>query len=96
MPRAPLQTGAAHGQNDTQLRVRGAGSGLIIILASYAGYVVLEGFDRLEANLKLYDFRTYIALVPGIVMTSLGWVIVRYQLDRLPPKHAARDAQRDG
>ena len=67
-----------------------------VVLASYAGYVVLEGFDRLEATLKLYDFRTYIALVPGIVMTSLGWVIVRYQLDRLPPKHAARDAQRDG
>ena len=71
-------------------------AGVIIILGSYAGYVVLEGSDRLEATLKLYDFRTYIALVPGIVMTSLGWVIVRYQLDRLPPKHAARDAQRDG
>jgi hypothetical protein len=72
------------------------GAGVIIILGSYAGYVILEGFDRFEAHLKLYDLRTYIALVPGIVMISLGWVIVRYQLDRLPPKHAARDAQRDG
>jgi hypothetical protein len=72
------------------------GAGLIIILASYAGYLVLEGFDRLEATLKLYDVRTYIALVPGIVMTSLGWLIVRYQLDRLPPKHTAREAQRNG
>jgi hypothetical protein len=55
------------------------GAGVIIILASYAGYVMLEGVDRFEAHLKLSDFRTYIALVPGIVMTSLGWVIVRYQ-----------------
>jgi hypothetical protein len=42
------------------------GAGVIIILASYAGYVMLEGVDRFEAHLKLYDLRTYIALVPGI------------------------------
>ena len=53
--------------------------GVVMILASYAGVVVLDGFDVLEAHLKLSNVRTYVALVPGIIITALGMLAVKYQ-----------------
>jgi len=50
-----------------------------MILASYAGVVVLDGFDVLEAHLKLSNVRTYVALVPGIIITALGMLAMKYQ-----------------
>ena len=51
-------------------KIRNAGyvalvGGVVIILASYSGVVVLDGFDVLNANLNLYNVRTYVALAPG-------------------------------
>ena len=65
-------------------KIRDAGyvalvGGVLMILATYAGVVVLEGFDVLEATLKLSNVRTYVALVPGIIITALGMLAVKYQ-----------------
>ena len=51
-------------------KIRAAGyvtlvGGVLMILATYAGVVVLDGFDVLEVNLKLSNVRNYVALVPG-------------------------------
>ena len=65
-------------------KIRNAGyvalvGGVLMILATYAGVVALEGFDVLEATLKLSNVRTYVALVPGIIITALGMLAMKYQ-----------------
>ena len=65
-------------------KIRAAGyvtlvGGVLMILATYAGVVVLDGFDVLEVNLKLSNARTYVALVPGIIITALGMLAAMYQ-----------------
>jgi hypothetical protein len=65
-------------------KIRDAGyvalvGGVVIILASYSGVVVLDGFDVLKANLNLYNVRTYVALAPGVIITALGMLAVKYQ-----------------
>jgi hypothetical protein len=65
-------------------RIRNAGyvalvGGVLMILATYAGVVVLDGFDVLEAKQRLYNVRTYVALAPGIIITALGMLAVKYQ-----------------
>lgn len=68
-------------------KIRNAGyvalvGGVVIILASYSGVVVLDGFDVLNANLNLYNVRTYVAPAPGVIITALGMLAVKYQRKR--------------
>ena len=51
----------------------------MMILATYAGVVALDGFDVLEAKRKLYNVRTYVVLVPGIIITALGMLAVKFE-----------------
>jgi hypothetical protein len=53
--------------------------GVVMILASYAGVVLLEGFDVLKAHLNLYNVRTYVPLAPGIIIIALGMLALKYQ-----------------
>jgi hypothetical protein len=65
-------------------KIRNAGyvalvGGVLMILATYAGVVALDGFDVLEAKQRLYNVRTYVALAPGMIITALGLLMVKYQ-----------------
>jgi hypothetical protein len=51
-------------------------AGGVMILASFAGFVMMESFDKLQVTLR--DAQSYVAVAPGIVMISLGWLIARY------------------
>jgi cytochrome bd-type quinol oxidase subunit 1 len=50
-------------------------AGGAMILASFAGFVMMESFDKLQVILR--DARSYAAVAPGIIMISLGWLIAR-------------------
>jgi hypothetical protein len=64
-------------------KIRDAGyvalAGGVIVLASYSGVVLLDGFDALEASLHRYNVRTYVALAPGLIITAVGMLAVKYQ-----------------
>jgi hypothetical protein len=65
-------------------KIRDAGyvalvGGVVIILASYSGVVVLDGFDALKTSIHLYNVRTYVALAPGVIITAAGMLAVKYR-----------------
>ena len=65
-------------------KIRDAGyvalaGGVIVILARYSGVVLLDGFDALKTSIHLYNVRTYVALAPGLIVTAVGMLAVKYQ-----------------
>ena len=60
-------------------------AGCLMILATAAGVVMVDGFGGLVETLRLHTIWSFVALVPGIAMISLGWLIAT---------HRGRDASR--
>jgi len=64
--------------------VRNAGyvllaAGCIIILATTAGVVMLDGIGKLEEiTLSPHAVWNYVAVAPGIAAISLSWLIARH------------------
>jgi hypothetical protein len=69
-------------------------AGCIIILATAAGVVMLDGYGKLgEITLSQHTIWNYVAVAPGIAAISLGWLVARH-----PPKPRAtsRNPASDG
>ena len=50
-------------------------AGGLMILASFAGFVMMESFDKLQVR----DVWSYVAVAPGIAAILLGWFITMYE-----------------
>ena len=54
-------------------------AGCLMILATAAGVVMVDGVGRLAEPLGLHTIGSFVALAPGIAMISLGWLIIWHQ-----------------
>jgi hypothetical protein len=54
-------------------------AGCLMILATAVGVVMVDGFGSLVETLSLHTIWNFVALVPGIAMISLGWLIATHQ-----------------
>ena len=54
-------------------------AGCLMILATAAGVVMVDGFGKLVETLSHHTIWNFVALVPGIAMISLGWLIATHQ-----------------
>jgi len=50
-------------------------AGGLMILASFAGFVMMESFDKLQVR----DVWSYVAVAPGIAAILLGWFVTMYE-----------------
>jgi hypothetical protein len=54
-------------------------AGCLMILATAAGVVMVDGVGGLVETLRLHTIWSFVALVPGIATISLGWLITTHQ-----------------
>jgi hypothetical protein len=50
-------------------------AGSLLILASFAGFTMMEGFDKLQVQ----NPWSYVAVAPGIATVLLGWFVTTYE-----------------
>jgi cytochrome bd-type quinol oxidase subunit 1 len=50
-------------------------AGGLLILASFAGFTMMESFDKLQVR----DAWSYVAVAPGIATVLLGWFVTMYE-----------------